>query len=203
MDKRLFLEFCLIFIVSPLLFICKILPLVMIMPVLWIIALYCAKVLKLGFKDIYLIPLDKEQLGDIFVKFAFIGSAITVFTYLFYPEKFFFFILSHPLVFFVVVVLYPVLSVVPQELIFRRFFFERYGFCLMKDSHIWINSLMFGFMHIVFGNMIAVVFSIFGGYIFAKRYQRTKGLSTVYIEHSLYGLFVFAVGLGEFFYHGS
>lgn len=200
MDFKLKTEFFVIFIFIPALFIVKVLPFVLIMPVLWTLSIYAAWVLKLGFKDIYYLDLKKKELKDIFRKFLFIASFIALFSFVFYPEKLFGFVIEKPLIYLLVFILYPLLSVVPQELIFRKLFFERYGFSVSKELHLWVNAFMFGFIHIVFGNLIAVSFSIIGGYIFANRYKRCKDLFPVYVEHSLYGLFVFTIGLGEFFY---
>ena len=199
---KLRLEFFIIFIFIPFLFISKIVPLVFIMFALWAVAIYTIWVLKLKFKDIYYLDLKFDGLKDIFYKFLFIGFLIVLFTFFFYPDKFFGFIVEKPFIFIVIVILYPLLSVVPQELIFRKFFFERYGYDLSNDIHLWINAFIFGFMHMVFGNLLAVVFTVLGGYIFAARYREHGTLFPVYLEHTLYGLFVFTLGLGEFFYHG-
>ncbi len=45
--------------------------------------------------------------------------------------------------------------------------------------------------------------TIVGGWIFASRYRRTRSLFTVSVEHALYGMLVFTVGLGQYFYHGA
>ena len=37
----------------------------------------------------------------------------------------------------------------------------------------------------------------------ARRYQRTGSLLVVSIEHALYGITIFAIGLGRYFYHGA
>ena len=44
---------------------------------------------------------------------------------------------------------------------------------------------------------------IFGGYIFASTYKKTKSLLIVSIEHALYGNTIFFLGLGWFFWGGS
>jgi uncharacterized protein len=100
-------------------------------------------------------------------------------------------------------VVYPLLSVYPQELIFRAFLFERYaplfgtGWPMLAAS-----STAFGFVHVVYGHWLPVVASAIGGWIFAARYRRTRSLVAVSIEHSLYGLLMFMLGLGEFFLSG-
>ncbi|WP_330231008.1 CPBP family intramembrane metalloprotease [Nocardia sp. NBC_00508] len=110
----------------------------------------------------------------------------------------------NPWVWLAVMVLYPVLSVYPQELIFRSFLFHRYapvfgaGFGLVIAS-----AAAFGFVHIIFGSWFSVLASSVGGGIFAMRYLRTQSLFTASVEHSVYGMLVFTVGLGRYFYHGA
>ncbi|MEU4707697.1 hypothetical protein AB0G00_14815 [Nocardia salmonicida] len=41
------------------------------------------------------------------------------------------------------------------------------------------------------------------GVLFATRYQRTRSLLTTSVEHALYGILMFTIGLGDFFYHGA
>ncbi|WP_201298091.1 hypothetical protein [Nocardia sp. CY41] len=60
----------------------------------------------------------------------------------------------------------------------------------------------FGFVHIVFGSWFSVIASDFGSWIFASRYVRTRSLFTGSVEHSVYGILVFTVGLGRYFSHG-
>lgn len=48
-----------------------------------------------------------------------------------------------------------------------------------------------------------MVLSLIGGWLFTRRYQRSRSLLAVAIEHALYRQLVFTIGLGEFFYHGA
>ncbi|WP_052314111.1 hypothetical protein [Nocardia thailandica] len=65
------------------------------------------------------------------------------------------------------------------------------------------SAAAFGIVHLAFGGWISVALSGVAGRLPAERYLRTRSLATVTVEHSLYGMLVFTVGLGEFFYHGS
>jgi hypothetical protein len=111
--------------------------------------------------------------------------------------------MEHPVVWLLIIVLYPPLSVVPQEILYRLFFFARYaGLFPAKNTMLIANTLCFVFMHIVFGNAIAIVATLIGGYFFADTYSRTQSLRLVSLEHSLYGIMIFTFGLGEFFVFG-
>ena len=69
--------------------------------------------------------------------------------------------------------LYPLLSALPQELVFRPLFFRRYGH-LFPDGRIALlaNGALFGLAHLMFWNWPAVLLSTAGGLIFAHAYAR-------------------------------
>ena len=117
------------------------------------------------------------------------------------------FVREHPAFWAAVMVLYPVLSVYPQGVLYRAFFLERYA-VLFPDSSAgrWMllvaSAAAFAFLHIIFRNSIAVALTFFGGLLFAWRYAETGSLATSGVEHALYGCWLFTVGLGGYFYHG-
>jgi hypothetical protein len=47
------------------------------------------------------------------------------------------------------------------------------------------------------------VLTLIGGWLFARRYQRTRSLLAASVEHALYGVLAFTVGLGALFHHGA
>lgn len=99
---------------------------------------------------------------------------------------------------------YPLVSVYPQELLFRAFLFHRYRPVFGEGAGmVAASATAFGFVHIAFGNWIAVVLSAAGGVLFANRYRRSRSLLSASVEHALYGLLMFTVGLGQYFYHGA
>jgi membrane protease YdiL (CAAX protease family) len=100
-----------------------------------------------------------------------------------------------------VMVLYPLLSVVPQELLYRCFFFRRYR-SLWGEGRgaVLASALAFGWAHVVFLSWISVLLTLAGGWILARTFERTRSLPLVALEHALYGCLVFTVGLGRHFY---
>lgn len=97
--------------------------------------------------------------------------------------------------------LYPLLSAFPQELIFREFFFYRYRNVLKNPQWLLVlNVLLFAFAHIYFGNWIVIGFTLVGGLIFALTFMKTRSITVVTIEHSLYGLIILSSGLSPHFY---
>lgn len=96
--------------------------------------------------------------------------------------------------------IYPVVSVIPQEVIFRTFFFHRYkGIIPSKQARWGISTLSFAFAHLVYGNWIAVGMAAIGGGIFGYRYIITRSTLVVIVEHTLWGSYCFTVGVGVFF----
>jgi membrane protease YdiL (CAAX protease family) len=114
------------------------------------------------------------------------------------------FVRQHPAFWGLVMVAYPVLSVYPQGLLYRAFFFQRYAALFPgRWTMILASAAAFAFLHIVFRNPLAVALTFAGGLLFACRYAETGSLATSSCEHALYGCWLFTVGLGQYFYHGT
>jgi len=124
--------------------------------------------------------------------------------YLFQNNHFLFFPKSHPLIWLIFIMLYPILAAYPQEIVFRGFFFHRYR-RLFKNptAMILANSIGFGLAHVVYANAVAPALSAVGGLIFAYRYVKSDSLLIAGIEHAIWGNFLFTVGIGRYFYSGS
>lgn len=120
------------------------------------------------------------------------------------PERILEFPKRAPLVWMLVMILYPILSAFPQELIFRSFFFRRYRVLFESPlSCILLSGILFGFAHILFASWISLCFSAIGGVLIAETYRRTSSLGLAALEHALYGQLVFTLGMGKYFYHGA
>lgn len=109
-----------------------------------------------------------------------------------------------PLIWILVAVLYPLLSVYPQELMFRAFLMHRYAPAFGSGTGVaTASAAAFGFAHVIYGNVLSVALTVVAGWLFARRYQRTRSLLAASVEHALYGVLAFTIGLGELFYHGA
>lgn len=140
------------------------------------------------------------------VAWRFAGAAVAMVAGLLWlaPDRFLSLPVEQPLFWLAVMLLYPVLSVYPQELLYRRYFFHRFAGILPHAAlRVLASALTFGWMHLIFRNEIAVAFTMVGGWLFADTYRRSGSLRLACLEHALYGNFVFTVGLGDFFYHGA
>ena len=103
-----------------------------------------------------------------------------------------------------IMLLYPLMSVAVQELVYRTFFFHRYG--VLFGSAWWLaillNGVLFGIGHMVIGTPLAIYGTMVTGALFAWRYAMTRSFWAVFIEHTLWGALVFTVGLGRYFFTG-
>jgi membrane protease YdiL (CAAX protease family) len=144
------------------------------------------------------------RIGAILIIFVVIALALWMGVRRFAPELEWSFVRQHPAFWAVVMAAYPVLSVYPQGLLYRAFFFERYAELFPgKWTMIVASAAAFAFLHIIFRNSLAVALTFGGGLLFAARYAETGSLATSSFEHALYGCWIFTVGLGQYFYHGT
>lgn len=93
--------------------------------------------------------------------------------------------------------IYCTLSVYPQELIFRTFFFKRYQ-DLFKNQNVFIliNAALFSLAHLFFVNAVVMLLTFVGGLLFAITFNKTQSTLLVSIEHAIYGTWLFTVGMG-------
>jgi hypothetical protein len=139
----------------------------------------------------------------ILLRAAFVAPALLTMVWFIDPDTLFIFPRTRPALWVIVMVLYPLLSACPQELIYRCFFFRRYRSLFKTESQmIWASTLAFAFLHILFMNPLAVLLTIPGGYLLSRTYARTESLLVTSIEHAIYGNLVFTIGLGFYFYRG-
>ena len=198
----LYIELLIIFLLIPALFMLQILPKNYMFFALWLGSLYALYHIKKSnlnlFKDFKF-----DEFKDILKRFLILSIFLTIFTFIFSRKSFLFLPKQRIDIWILVMLLYPILSAFFQEIIFRTFFTLRY-INLFKNQNlfIFINALIFAFVHLLYGNLIAVVFSFFGGILFIKTYLKSNSTLLCSIEHSLYGNFIFTIGLGHYFYNG-
>lgn len=71
------------------------------------------------------------------------------------------------------------------------------------NQRIGASALAFGWMHLVYGNLVAIGLTLAGGWYFADTYAKTGSLRLATLEHALYGNLLFTIGLGGFFSHSE
>jgi len=134
----------------------------------------------------------------IFLLFIGVSLITTVFVFIVDSDKLFCIPLHKPLLWVVILLVYTFLSVWPQELIYRTFFFARYERLFYnKKLLIFINAIIFSLAHIFFKNTLVIVLTFVGGLLFAYTYLKTRSTLMASIEHAIYGNWLFTVGMGE------
>ena len=100
----------------------------------------------------------------------------------------------------IVIFIYPFLSVIPQELVYRVFFFQRY-FPNINRFYFpaFLNLVVFAYGHLVFSNMHAIIITAIVSPIFTYAYLK-KSFLTCVILHTLGGQIIFTLGLGKYFF---
>ena len=148
-------------------------------------------------RSFYSLPL-KSYWKTIAIRFILLIIFSTILMYFSDYEKLFIVVKTNPVFWLVVSIFYSILSVYPQEFLYRSFFFSRYEI-LFQNPYLLIalNALVFSFAHILFKNLFVLIITLVGGVIFAITFFRTRSLLLTSVEHALYGSWLFTVGMGE------
>lgn len=174
---------------------------------LLIITLLCVGILALDrtytLRRLSYRPHKPEIWKKIMRNTVLVAVGVLVLVFFLQPDRLFQLPRSRPVVWGIILALYPLLSALPQELIYREFFFHRYqkvfgaGWMMVAAS-----ASLFSFLHIIYDNYWAIILSLIGGFMFARTYQQTRSLYIVSVEHAIYGCLIFTIGLGNYFYEG-
>ncbi len=134
------------------------------------------------------------------LRLLLVSGLMILFAYYFYPDLLFRYPVENTQNYLLTFLLYPFLSVIPQELVYRCYFFHRYQKLIPQK---WLlataNALLFGFLHIIYNNWLAPIAAFLVSWVFIYNYLKTKSLVNVCIEHYCYGVALFTIGLGKFF----
>jgi membrane protease YdiL (CAAX protease family) len=132
------------------------------------------------------------------IKFSVIALLLSIYVFVTTPEKLYYVVIEKPKVWLFFLAVYTLVSVIPQELVYRTFFFKRYELLFKnKNLFILINAGLFSLGHLFFGNTLVMFITFIGGLLFAFTYSKTKSTLFVLIEHTLYGCWLYTVGMGE------
>ena len=197
-----------LFVVMPLLFLEIGRPAIrLIIPTLIAVSVLCARSLPLETREtLWDVSPLKEYGWGIVGRFIAGALIMIVATYALVPQHFMSLPRHNPHLWLVICVLYPLLSVYPQEVIYRFFFFEHAARILPGLRVPWLlafNVALFGFAHIVFGNIWAPILAAAAGLLFASTYLKSRSVMCAAFEHAWWGNLIFTIGLGPLFVGGS
>ncbi|MFC2109178.1 type II CAAX prenyl endopeptidase Rce1 family protein [Bacteroidota bacterium] len=197
--KKLSLEFFLLFILFPIILTLKIFIAVKLIISLLAIFYVGFIIHKTKIKLFKSIQINWEQhLKRIALLFCGLIIITSGFLYATTPEKLFYVVLQKPKLWLAILVVYSLLSVLPQEIIYRSFFFHRYSNLFPnKILFLFINAIVFSMGHLFFHDLLVTMLTFVGGFLFAFTFYKSKSLVLVTIEHIIYGCWLFTVGMGD------
>lgn len=197
-------ELLLLFIGIPLIFYFELLPIPKLVALV-MVAIGCILVLKFDSSyDLWTMftwPGGRSPWIPIILKTTAVFIVIFLLVMVYQPDSLFSMPKEEPRVWALILLMYPLLSVIPQELIYRVYFFHRYKKIINGEGQlVWLSAFSFSFLHIVYDNWWAAALSFAGGLIFAQTYIRSRSLLWVSLEHVIYGYLIFTIGMGDYFY---
>jgi uncharacterized protein len=202
--RLLLLESVLLYAMPPLLILSGALPKYTVMPMLWAALVYVLFILRRSDPAVLRFHIDPQMLRHILLRFALLATLMVLFVICCYPKMLFSLPMHHPGFWLLVMLLYPPLSALAQEVVFRAFFAYRYEKLIPQRALFMLsNALVFAYVHSLYANPVAVSFSFAGALLFMSTYLKTRSVAMSTVEHALYGNLIFTLGLGHFFYHAG
>ncbi len=194
------IELLLFFVLLPVGLLLDVHPIFKIIPVVigFIYILYVLR--KKGMLKLQLPGKERWSLfwKETFIKLILIALITGLYVVFVAPENLFSVVVKKPWLWVVILFVYTFLSVWPQEIIYRTFFYERYEKLVANQwFFIFINAILFSLAHLFLRSMMVQLLTFVGGLLFAYTYKKTRSTTLVSIEHALYGNWLFTVGMGE------
>jgi membrane protease YdiL (CAAX protease family) len=103
---------------------------------------------------------------------ALVTAAVAVgLTLWLYPRNLFYLPRQAPTIWLTIMLLYPLVSALPQELVFRPLFFRRYGALFPgRDLSLAVNAVVFALAHVMYRDPLVLAMTAAGGWVFAWIY---------------------------------
>ncbi len=140
----------------------------------------------------------KSFFKHVFIKLVIISLSTIVYMWFTAKGDLFHVLYQKPKLWVIILFVYAMFSVYPQELIYRTLYFQRYESMFKSRSlFIYVNAIVFSLAHIFYRNPLVSLITFLGGILFALTYDKTKSTLLVSIEHAIYGCWLFTVGMGN------
>lgn len=132
---------------------------------------------------------------------AVAASALTLWLL---PDRFLAIFQQAPWMLLAIAVFYPIVLVIPQELVFRPLFYTRYG-ALFGDrpTAITVNAVLFSLAHLMYWHWVVLAMTFAGSFVFSWAYLHKQSFVFAVVLHAVAGTVIFASGLGWLFYSGG
>ncbi len=120
------------------------------------------------------------------------------------PNAAFVMLLHRPEMLIFICIGYPLLSALPQELLFRSLFFRRYHAILPNGRAAYLlNAGLFSLAHLMYWSWVVTIMTFAGGLLFTWAYRKRGSFFYAVLLHAIAGNIIFAAGLGVYFYSGN
>ncbi len=120
------------------------------------------------------------------------------------PDAAFALLLYRPEMLIFIWIGYPLLSALPQELLFRSLFFRRYHAILPQGRTAYLlNAGLFSLAHLMYWSWVVAIMTFAGGLLFTWAYRKRGSFFYAVLLHAIAGNIIFAAGLGVYFYSGN
>ncbi len=166
------------------------------------IALFFFILLRLdsGFEKKNLYKLNKPEFKKSVPRLIIVSVLLIWFTWWIFPDLLLYYPRENFESYLITFFLYPIASVIPQEIIYRVYFFHRYKEIVPERFLLMLsNAIIFGLTHWIYANWVAPIATFLVSWIFIYSYLKSKSLLNVSLEHYFYGLIMFTIGFGYFF----
>lgn len=200
----LYLEFVLLFFGIPTLVYLDqdfIRPSIIILPALVFIFLLLRKNTDFKWRELISWTVSGKTMAGSAVIILICGLLMLGYVWLFERHNLFNLPRANIWIFLAMVVFYPVFSAYGQEIIYRTFLFRRYSVIFPKAwQFILLSALTFSFLHIVYYDPVSMILTFIGGLYFSWVYITTRSVLYTAVLHGIFGMLVFGVGLGQYFW---
>lgn len=204
-DLRLQIEFTLFFLVAPIVMAVSFPPSQMIpallgFGVVGLVLLYFTD--EFSWRDLWIgwghVTMSVVAVFALCVAVASLGVML-----LFAPESIFEILREYPAMLLLIFLLYPLVSALPQELLFRVLYYRRYGRILPKRGRLALNAAVFSLAHLLYWSWVVALFTLAGGLVFAWAYEQKRSFPLTVALHAIAGNLLFLFGMGIYFYSGN
>lgn len=153
-----------------------------------------------SFEKTNLYHFNKAELKKSIPRLIILSVLLIWFTWWIFPDLLLYYPRENFEKYLITFFLYPIASVIPQELIYRVYFFHRYRTLVPERFLLMLsNAIIFGLTHWIYANWVAPIATFLVSWIFIYSYLKSKSLLNVSLEHYIYGLIMFTIGFGYFF----
>jgi len=174
----------------------------MLLPILWLGGVIAWTLLRYGRRNHQspavppVVTVRRESMV-ILLRFIGVACGLTLALYFYHPDWLFWLPRKSLGLWGLIMVAYPLLSVLPQALVYRLLFEQRYARCFSTARlSFTVGTLVFCLAHLPFNNFWALLFTLPGGFLFLRTFRRTGSMGLSILEHTLYGDLLFTIGWG-------